>query len=157
MYGKVGHLAAQPPEGVVNHPVAAVVVFFPYLFKDLFTGECGSPVVDKQHQQVELFGGQFDLFLSFVDGTLVFIDLKLALYAAIVMVVLEGIDDFLLTPLIVGRSMSFKPIIVLLMTIGISLAGGTFFGVLFAIPAIAIVKLFLDIFWFKKGLENQRK
>lgn len=76
------------------------------------------------------------------------------IYTAIVLVVLEGLDDFVLTPIIVGKSLSFKPIIVLLVTIAISLVGGPFLGVLFAIPLIAIAKLFLDIFWFKKNLDN---
>lgn len=76
------------------------------------------------------------------------------LYAAITLVVLEGLDDFVLTPLIVGKSLSFKPIIVLLVTIAISLLGGPVLGVLFAIPLIAIAKLFLDIFWFKDNLDK---
>lgn len=77
-----------------------------------------------------------------------------ALWALLILFGLEIMDNVVLTPLIVGKSMQFKPIVVMLLTIVIGLVCGNVLGVLFAIPICAIVKLAFDIFWLRKSFDD---
>lgn len=71
------------------------------------------------------------------------------LYLGIALIVLQILDEFVFTPVIVGKATSFKPIlIIIIMFLASSLFG--FWGILFAVPAAAIVKLFYEIFLQRK-------
>ena len=75
------------------------------------------------------------------------------LFALIVIVVLQALDDFLIAPLIIGRSLSFKPILIIAITLAAgALIGG--WGVLLAIPIAACIKLAYEIFYLKKDVDN---
>lgn len=76
-------------------------------------------------------------------------DWKCALYALITLIVLQILEEFVFEPLIVGKSTSLKPLLVIVVML---IAGAVcgFWGVLFAVPAAACVKLAYEIFWLKK-------
>lgn len=81
----------------------------------------------------------------------VIIDPMKGLYTLIVLLVLQAIDGFVITPAILGQALDLKPTIIILVTI----AAGIIFGgwaVLIAAPAAAIIKLAYDIFW--RGRNN---
>ena len=77
-----------------------------------------------------------------------------ALWVLLILFGLEIMDNVVLTPIIVGKSMQFKPIVVMLLTIIIAIVCGNVLGVLFAIPIAATVKLAYDIFWLKKSFDD---
>ena len=74
------------------------------------------------------------------------IDPMKGLYTLIVLLVLQAIDGFVITPAILGKALDLKPVMIILVTI----AAGIIFGgwaVLIAVPVAAIIKLAYDIFW----------
>ena len=74
-------------------------------------------------------------------------DLVHPLYAAIVFMVVQSCDAFVLTPWIQGKALGLHPItIVIVLLMGSELGG--LFGMLLAIPAACVVKiLFLEFVW----------
>ena len=74
-------------------------------------------------------------------------DLVHPLYAAIVFMVVQACDAFVLTPWIQGKALGLHPItIVIVLLMGSELGG--LFGMLLAIPAACVVKiLFLEFVW----------
>ena len=98
---------------------------------------------------IPVFGQWIGMALSIGGVWLASQDWKCALYALITLIVLQILEEFVIEPLIVGKSTSLKPILI----IAIMLIAGAFcgfWGVLFAVPAAAIVKLAYEIFWLKK-------
>lgn len=86
-------------------------------------------------------------------GILLFGTWRQAIYALIVILVVQAIDDFFVSPLVVGRSLSFKPIIIIALTLAAgSLIGG--WGVIFTVPVAACIKLAYEIFYLKKDIDN---
>ncbi len=83
-------------------------------------------------------------------------DWKVALYTLLTILVVQVLDEFLLTPLLVGKATSVKPLlIIIIMLLASSFFG--FWGVLFAVPIAAIIKLGYDIFWLgRKAKENNQ-
>lgn len=81
--------------------------------------------------------------------TLIFGNWKLALLAFVVLMGLQVLDEFLLTPLIVGKSLSFKPIFIMAIMIVASMVCGPW-GIIFAVPLAAIVKLGFELFYLRK-------
>ncbi len=68
-----------------------------------------------------------------------------ALYIAIFCLGIQAVDQFLITPLIVGKSIDLNPlIIIVVVTIGSLFLG--FWGLIFAIPIAAVIKLGYTIF-----------
>lgn len=68
-----------------------------------------------------------------------------ALYIVIFCIAIQAVDQFLITPLIVGKSVDLHPLfIIVVVTIGSMLLG--FWGLLIAVPVSAIVKLAYTIF-----------
>lgn len=98
--------------------------------------------------------GEWLSLLGICIPILISVNAKTALFALLIIFGLEIIDNLVLTPLIVGKSMQFKPIIVMLLTIFIGLVCGNILGVLFAIPIAAIIKLAFDIFWLRKSFDD---
>ncbi|MBQ4313423.1 MAG: AI-2E family transporter [Clostridia bacterium] len=84
-----------------------------------------------------------------------------ALYTLLALFALQMIEQFVLTPLIVGQSLSVKPVLIVLIT----LAAGSFFGIwgiIFAVPVAAILKLGFQIYYQRKSFseidaENKRR
>ncbi|MFO7637252.1 MAG: AI-2E family transporter [Clostridia bacterium] len=72
-----------------------------------------------------------------------------ALYAVGVILVLQITEQFLLMPLIVGKAVELKPLIIVMAVI---LAGAFlgFWGILFAVPAAAVIKIAWQVFSRKK-------
>ena len=78
-----------------------------------------------------------------------------ALYIAIFCLGIQAVDQFLITPLIVGKSVDLHPLIIIVVVVAGSMLLG-FWGLVFAIPIAAIVKLGYTIF-FKKKAQNEDK
>lgn len=75
-----------------------------------------------------------------------------ALYAAIIVLVVQQIDGFFLVPRIVGKSVQLHPVFVLL---SLSIFGSLFgiWGMILAVPCTAIIKLFfVQLYHKKKGM-----
>lgn len=76
-----------------------------------------------------------------------------ALYIAIFCIAIQALDQFLITPLVVGKSIDLSPLlIIVVVTIGSIFLG--FWGLLFAVPIAAIVKLAYTIFIKKRDNET---
>jgi len=76
------------------------------------------------------------------------------LYLIGIALVLQVLDDFVITPLVVGKAIDLKPLII----IGAVYIGGWLFGVvgmIFAVPAAAVIKIGYDIFFRKKELAEE--
>ncbi len=76
-------------------------------------------------------------------------DWKVALYTLLTIIVLQILDEFLLTPLLVGKATSIKPLLVIVVMLAASSLLG-FWGIMFAVPIAAIIKLGFDIFYRRK-------
>ncbi|MBN2853020.1 MAG: AI-2E family transporter [Clostridia bacterium] len=68
-----------------------------------------------------------------------------ALYVIITSVLLQLIEQFLLIPLIIGKAIDLKPLIIVVVLILASLFLG-FWGVLFAIPIASVIQIGYNIF-----------
>jgi predicted PurR-regulated permease PerM len=68
-----------------------------------------------------------------------------ALYIVIFCLGIQALDQFFITPLIVGKSIDLNPlIIIIVLVVGSSLLG--FWGLIFAVPIAAVIKLGYTIF-----------
>jgi len=75
--------------------------------------------------------------------------LATAVWALLVILLLQILEEFVLEPLILGRAMDFKPLVVF----AVVLAAGSlfgFWGIFFSMPIAAAVKLAYQIFYVKK-------
>ncbi len=72
-----------------------------------------------------------------------------ALYAAIIVLVLQQIDSIFIVPRVVGKSVELHPVLVLL---SLSVFGSLFglFGMVVAVPVTALIKLFITRWYIKK-------
>ena len=66
----------------------------------------------------------------------------------IVVIALQVLDQFLLSPLIMGQAMRLKPLLVILIVLVASACLG-FWGLLLGIPIAACIKLAYDIYFIK--------
>jgi len=85
----------------------------------------------------------------------VFQDPLLALYVIITLLLLQIIEQFLLIPLIIGKSIDLKPLFIVLILIVSSIFLG-FWGVLFAIPIASVVKIGYTIFIKNHNKDDQQ-
>ncbi|MCK5129793.1 MAG: AI-2E family transporter [Clostridiales bacterium] len=75
----------------------------------------------------------------------VFQDPMDALYISIFCIAIQTLDQFLITPLVVGKGIDLSPlVIIVVITVGSLFLG--FWGLMFAIPIAAVVKIFYTIF-----------
>lgn len=72
-----------------------------------------------------------------------------ALYIVIFCIGIQAADQFLITPLVVGKSIDLNPFIIIAVVVAGSLFLG-FWGLLFAIPIAAVIKLAYTIFIKKR-------
>jgi predicted PurR-regulated permease PerM len=88
--------------------------------------------------------------LGFVFGTITE-GLDVGLYAVLVAVIVQQIDNHIISPNVMKRTVKLHPVTVMLSL----LAGGTlagFWGVLLAVPAVAVAKLLLGHLWATRVL-----
>lgn len=72
-----------------------------------------------------------------------------ALYIIIFCIGIQAVDQFLLTPLIVGKSIDLSPLLIIVVVTIASMFLG-FWGLLFAVPIASIIKIGYTIFIKKK-------
>ena len=90
---------------------------------------------------IPFFGGIIAFFLAVVSELLIGSPLT-ALYAAIVILIIQQIDTMFIVPKVVGERVSLSPPIVMLsLTIAGSILG--LWGMLLIVPTIAMVKIFV--------------
>ena len=75
------------------------------------------------------------------------------LWALLIMVVLQGLDGYVITPAIAGQALDIKPALIVLVTIAAGFVFGPV-GVLVSVPLAAILKLGFDIFYFSKKAKD---
>jgi predicted PurR-regulated permease PerM len=75
------------------------------------------------------------------------------LYLIGIAIVLQVLDEFIITPLVVGKTIDLKPLVI----IGAVYLGGMLFGIpgmIFAVPAAAIIKIAYEIFFKRKDKDT---
>lgn len=77
-----------------------------------------------------------------------------ALYALVTLLVLQMLDGFLIQPLIVGKTVLIKPLLVAVITLVASALFG-WIGLLFAVPIAASLKLAVEIIMRKRNKKAQ--
>ena len=79
-----------------------------------------------------------------------------ALYASIGMLALQQIDTIFIQPKVVGESVELSPVIVI---IALSIAGNLFglWGMIFAVPVFATIKLFASRIYDRRKIKNNMK
>ena len=76
-----------------------------------------------------------------------------ALYIVIFCLAIQAVDQFLITPLVVGKSIDLSPLlIIVVLTVGSLFLG--FWGLFVAVPLAAIIKLGYTIFIRKRDAET---
>lgn len=86
-------------------------------------------------------GGILAVAVSLVLG-----DWKMALWAAVAMVIVQQIDNHMISPIILRATVKLHPVIIILaLLVGGSLAG--LLGVLVAVPLAAVTKIILSHMW----------
>lgn len=94
-------------------------------------------------------GGALGFLIGTVSG-----GVTLGLKAALVELIVQQLDNHVISPNVVGRTLNLHPVTVML---GL-LAGGTlggFWGLLLAVPTVAIVKLLFGHFWATRVLMTE--
>lgn len=76
-----------------------------------------------------------------------------ALYTSLTALVLQITEQFFLLPVIVGKAVDLKPLLIISVLVAGSLAFG-FWGVVFAIPVAAVLKIWYNIFITGKKEES---
>jgi predicted PurR-regulated permease PerM len=92
---------------------------------------------------VPLFGPWVGLLICAM--IVVFINPIHALYTTITALLLQIAEQFFLLPLIVGKSIDIKPLLIFLVLFAGSLVFG-FWGVLLAVPAAVVIKIAYEVF-----------
>ncbi|MBN2559037.1 MAG: AI-2E family transporter [Clostridia bacterium] len=95
--------------------------------------------------------------LILVAVIIVFFNPIFALYTTITALLLQLMEQFLLLPLIVGKAVNLKPMLIIIVLILGSIFFG-FWGVILAIPIAAIIKIWYGIFvkdHYKDNIENE--
>ncbi len=93
-------------------------------------------------------GGVLAVSVSLVLG-----DWKMALWAAVAMVIVQQIDNHLISPIILRATVKLHPVLIILaLLIGGSLAG--LLGVLVAVPVAAATKIILAHLWRTRVLDQ---
>ena len=107
---------------------------------------------------IPIFGQWIGMAVSIGGAWFMTKEWKMALITLGALIVLQILDEFVVTPLIVGKATSVKPVLIIIIMLLASNFFG-FWGILFAVPAAACVKLFYEIFLQKKveELEAKRK
>ena len=105
---------------------------------------------------IPVFGQWVGMVISIGGVWYVTREWKMALVTVGALIVLQILDEFVFTPLIVGKATSVKPVLIIIIMLLASNFFG-FWGILFAVPAAACVKLFYEIFLQKEVQERFKK
>ncbi len=92
---------------------------------------------------VPLFGPWVGLLICAL--IVVFINPIHALYTTITALLLQIAEQFFLLPLIVGKSIDIKPLLIFLILFGGSIVFG-FWGVVLAVPLAVIIRIWYEVF-----------
>lgn len=84
-------------------------------------------------------------FLAFVVALTAFAGWWQLLGIVVVIALVQGIDAALITPRVFGGRLGLHPLVVVFSVLGFANWFG-FWGVLFAIPAVAVIKILLEVF-----------
>ncbi len=76
--------------------------------------------------------------------------LMTAVWALLVILLLQIFEEFVLEPLILGRALDFKPLVVFLVVLAAGALFG-FWGIFFSMPIAAAAKLAYQIFYLKQN------
>ena len=101
---------------------------------------------------VPVFGPWVGLIICAI--IVVFFNPIYILYTTLTALILQILEQFILLPVIVGKVVDLKPMLIICVLILGSLIFG-FWGVLLAIPIAAIVKIWYNIFIEKKKVDNE--
>lgn len=100
---------------------------------------------------VPVFGGWVGMIIcAFI---IVFFNPLYVVYTTLTALILQIIEQFVLLPLIIGKAVDLKPMLVVTVLVIASIAFG-FWGVLLAIPIAAVIKIWYNIF-VSKNNDNQ--
>lgn len=77
------------------------------------------------------------------------------LYVLLVVIILQVLDQFLFSPLILGRSLELKPLVIIVVVL-VAGACFNFWGLLFAVPLAACIKLGYELFYLKREYDDGR-
>ena len=96
-----------------------------------------------------LIGFLLAISVAFISG-----EPMQALYATIGMIALQQVDTIFIAPKVVGESVELSPVVVI---IALSIAGNLFglWGMVFAIPVFATIKLFASRIYERRKLKKQ--
>ena len=77
-----------------------------------------------------------------------------ALYAAIVIIVLQQLDGIVIGPKVVGENVKLSPVMVI---IALAVAAELFglWGMILAVPVFATIKLFAQRFFYRQKLKKE--
>lgn len=103
---------------------------------------------------VPVFGGWAGMILCGIIA--VFFNPIYVVYTTLTALVMQIIEQFLLLPIIVGKAVDLKPMLIVCVLIICSILFG-FWGVLLAIPIAAILKIGYKIFLPKKNDIREKK
>jgi hypothetical protein len=92
-------------------------------------------------------GGGLGFFVGSVTG-----GIQLGLKAALVEFVVQQIDNHLISPNVMRRTVELHPVTVMLSILAGGALGG-FWGVLLVVPAVAVLKLILGHLWATRVLD----
>ena len=88
-------------------------------------------------------GGGLAVVIALISGQ----PLK-AVWAALVLLVVQQIDNHLISPNVMGRTVQLHPVVVMLaLLVGASFAG--LFGMLVVVPLVAVAKIVFLFIWSK--------
>lgn len=82
---------------------------------------------------------------------IVFFEPIFVVYTTLVALVLQIIEQFLLLPVIIGKAVDLKPILIMCVIVIASILFG-FWGMIFAVPVAAVLKIGYEV--FVKGKNN---
>jgi len=98
--------------------------------------------------------GAFIAFILAVAVTLLSGTPVKALYAAIIIIILQQIDGVVIGPKVVGQSVKLSPVLVIIaLTVAAELFG--LWGMILAVPVFATIKLFAQRFYFRQKLKKE--
>ena len=103
---------------------------------------------------VPVFGGWVGMIVCAL--IIVLFNPLYAVYTTLTALILQIIEQFVLLPLIIGKAVDLKPMLIVTVLIIASLAFG-FWGVLLAIPIAAVIKIWYNIFISKKNDNQESK
>jgi len=102
---------------------------------------------------VPVFGGWVGMIIC--AAIIVFFEPIYIVYTTLTALILQLIEQFVLLPLIVGKAVDLKPMLIVCVLVLSSILFG-FWGVLLAIPIAAVIKIWYNIFISKNNGKQEK-